>query len=65
MQYICPFQKHDRHDTMETYAQKFIPFIDTTKPFNIVANSMGGIMTMELIKHIPRLCFEPETKLFL
>lgn len=47
-----PFPKHDKHDTMETYAQKFIPLIDTSKPFNIVANSMGGIMTMELIKHI-------------
>lgn len=38
-----PFPKHDKYDTMETYAQKFIPMIDTTKPFNIVANSMGGI----------------------
>ena len=47
-----PFPKHSKHDTMETYAQKFIPLIDTSKPFNIVANSMGGIMTMELIKHI-------------
>lgn len=47
-----PFPRHDKHDTMETYAQKFIPLIDTTKPFNIVANSMGGIMAMELIKHI-------------
>jgi len=46
------FPKHDKYDTMETYAQKFIPFIDTSKPFNIVANSMGGIMTMELIKHV-------------
>lgn len=47
-----PFPEHDRNDTMETYAQKFIPFMDTSKPFNIVANSMGGIMTMELIKHV-------------
>ncbi|HRB69630.1 MAG TPA: hypothetical protein PLC92_05955, partial [Chitinophagales bacterium] len=47
-----PFPKHDKKDTMETYAQKFIPLIDTTHPFNIVANSMGGIMTMELIKYI-------------
>ncbi|MDB5227375.1 MAG: alpha/beta hydrolase [Bacteroidota bacterium] len=47
-----PFPKHDQHDTMETYAKKFIPLIDTSQPFHIVANSMGGIMTMELIKHI-------------
>lgn len=47
-----PFPKHSKNDTMETYAQKFIPLIDTSKPFNIVANSMGGIMTMELIKHV-------------
>ena len=37
---------------MASYAQKFIPLIDTAAPFNILANSMGGIMTMELIKHI-------------
>ena len=47
-----PFPKHDRCDTMETYAKKFVPLIDTSKPFNIVGNSMGGIMTMELIKHV-------------
>ena len=37
---------------METYVKKFIPFIDTTKAFNLVGNSMGGIMVMELIKHV-------------
>ena len=47
-----PFPKHDKQDTMETYVQKFIPFIDTTKAFNLVGNSMGGIMVMELIKHV-------------
>ncbi|MCB0508751.1 MAG: alpha/beta hydrolase [Bacteroidetes bacterium] len=47
-----PFPKHDKKDTIETYAKKFIPLIDTTKPFNIISNSMGGIMTMELIKHV-------------
>lgn len=47
-----PFPKHEKTDTMETYVQKFIPLIDTSKPFNLVANSMGGIMTMELIKHV-------------
>ncbi len=47
-----PFPEHHSHDTMETYAQKFIPQIDTSEPFNIVGNSMGGIMTMELIRHV-------------
>lgn len=47
-----PFPKHHPKDTMESYAEKFIPFIDTSQPFNIIGNSMGGIMTMELIKHI-------------
>ena len=47
-----PFPENDSDETMELYAQKFIPFIDTTKPFNLVGCSMGGIMTMELIKHI-------------
>lgn len=47
-----PFQRHERYDTMESYVQKFIPHIDLSKPFNLVGNSMGGIMTMELLKHI-------------
>jgi pimeloyl-ACP methyl ester carboxylesterase len=47
-----PFPAHDEEDTMTSYALKFIPLIDTLKPFNIVANSMGGIITIELIKHI-------------
>lgn len=47
-----PFPQHDKKDTMETYVHKFIPLIDTSAPFNLVANSMGGIMAMELIKHI-------------
>ncbi|KAA5537299.1 alpha/beta hydrolase [Taibaiella lutea] len=47
-----PFPRHDVYDTMETYVQKFIPLIDTSKPFNIAGCSMGGIMTMELLKHI-------------
>jgi pimeloyl-ACP methyl ester carboxylesterase len=47
-----PFPRHDKHDTMDTYVKKFIPLIDTTQPFNLVGNSMGGIMVMELIKHI-------------
>ena len=47
-----PFPRHHQHDTMETYAAKFASMIDTTEPFNIVGNSMGGIMTMELIKHV-------------
>jgi hypothetical protein len=47
-----PFPKHDSNDTINTYTEKFIPLINTSQPFNIVANSMGGIMTMELIKHV-------------
>ncbi len=47
-----PFPKHEKKDTMETYVRKFIPLIDRSQPFNLIGNSMGGIMTMELIKHI-------------
>lgn len=47
-----PFPQYTKGDTMAGYASKFIPLIDTSRPFNIVANSMGGIMTMELVKHI-------------
>ncbi|MFA6057123.1 MAG: alpha/beta hydrolase [Taibaiella sp.] len=47
-----PFPQHDKGDNIATYARKFIPLIDTANPFNIVANSMGGIITMELVKNI-------------
>jgi pimeloyl-ACP methyl ester carboxylesterase len=47
-----PFPAHDKKDTIATYAQKFIPLIDTSEPFNILGHSMGGILTMELIKHV-------------
>jgi len=47
-----PFPVPEPADTMATYARKFIPLIDTAAPFNIVATSMGGIITMELVKHI-------------
>lgn len=47
-----PFPQHDPADTMESYVLKFLPLIDTSSPFNIVGNSMGGIMTMELLRHI-------------
>jgi pimeloyl-ACP methyl ester carboxylesterase len=47
-----PFPPHHPSDTMESYVLKFLPHIDTSVPFNIVANSMGGIMTMELLRHI-------------
>lgn len=47
-----PFPKHDRQDTLESYARKFIPLIDTSEPFNIIGHSMGGILTMELIRHV-------------
>lgn len=47
-----PFPAHDRGDTMRSYVTKFLPLIDQDRPFSIVANSMGGIMTMELLHHI-------------
>lgn len=47
-----PFPHQDKHDTMETYVRKFLPKIDTTQPFHLVGNSMGGIMTMELTRII-------------
>jgi hypothetical protein len=47
-----PFPQYAKGDNMEDYARKFIPLINTSEPFNIIANSMGGMMTMELVKHI-------------
>lgn len=47
-----PFPVHDPADTMESYVLKFLPLIDSREPFNLVGNSMGGIMTMELLQHI-------------
>ncbi|QQR98947.1 MAG: alpha/beta hydrolase [Sphingobacteriales bacterium] len=47
-----PFPKHESKDTMNSYAQKFVPLINQNEPFNIIAHSMGGIITMELIKYV-------------
>lgn len=47
-----PFPEHSAKDTLGSYARKFMPLIDTSKPFHLVANSMGGMMAMELCKHI-------------
>lgn len=50
--FYLPFPKQDTGESMKQYVQKFIPLIDTTKPFNLVGCSMGGIMTMELLNFI-------------
>jgi pimeloyl-ACP methyl ester carboxylesterase len=47
-----PFPLHNPADTMESYVLKFLPLINTNEPFNLVANSMGGMMAMELCRHI-------------
>jgi pimeloyl-ACP methyl ester carboxylesterase len=47
-----PFPKHDPKDTMHDYVAKFLPLIDTSKPFNIVGTSMGGMMAVSLLKYI-------------
>jgi len=47
-----PFPTPEPSDTMASYVLKFLPLIDTTRPFNLVGCSMGGIMTMELLQHI-------------
>lgn len=47
-----PFPQPEKGDTLESYALKFIPLIDRESPFNLVGQSMGGLIVMELIKHI-------------
>ncbi len=47
-----PFPKHGKKDKMSDYARRFIPLINTAEPFNLIGHSMGGIITMEIIKHI-------------
>jgi pimeloyl-ACP methyl ester carboxylesterase len=47
-----PFPKPEKSDTLESYALKFIPLIDQGLPFNIVGQSMGGLIVMELARHI-------------
>jgi len=46
-----PFPRHEAGDTMSRYCLRFLPLIDTIRPFNLVGNSMGGIMVMELLRH--------------
>lgn len=41
-----PAASHD--DTMESYARKFLPQIDTTKPFCLLGVSFGGMLCTEL-----------------
>lgn len=47
-----PFPQPEQTDTLESYALKFIPLIDRDQAFNLVGQSMGGLIVMELIKHI-------------
>jgi pimeloyl-ACP methyl ester carboxylesterase len=47
-----PFPQPERGDTMESYVLKFLPAIDTSAPFSLVGMSMGGIMVMELLRHV-------------
>ncbi len=47
-----PFPHPEKNDTLESYALKFIPLIDQDVPFNLVGQSMGGLITVELTRHI-------------
>ncbi|PSK94696.1 alpha/beta fold hydrolase [Taibaiella chishuiensis] len=47
-----PFPQPERGDSLETYALKFLPLIDQEQAFNLVGQSMGGIIVMELVRHI-------------
>ncbi|WP_118973495.1 alpha/beta fold hydrolase [Taibaiella koreensis] len=47
-----PFPAHTAGESMAAYCLKFLPLINSKAPFNLVGNSMGGIMVMELLKHV-------------
>ena len=40
------------NDTMQSYAKKFLPLIDTSKPFYLLGVSFGGMICTELSKEI-------------
>jgi hypothetical protein len=42
----------EAHDTMQSYARKFLPQIDTTKPFCLLGVSFGGMLCVELSRII-------------
>lgn len=42
----------DKNDTMETYARKFLPQINTSVPFCLLGVSFGGMLCTELSKII-------------
>lgn len=42
----------DKNDTMETYARKFLPQINTSVPFCLLGVSFGGMLCAELSKII-------------
>lgn len=47
-----PFPRPAPADSMESYVLRFLPLINQAEPFNLVGQSMGGLMVMELIRHI-------------
>lgn len=48
----------EKGDTMQSYAEKFLPQIDTSKPFCLMGVSFGGMLCTELSKIIsPRKTF--------
>ncbi|HKC66843.1 MAG TPA: alpha/beta hydrolase [Bacteroidia bacterium] len=42
----------DKNETLKSYAEKFAREIDTSKPFNLVGLSFGGVLATELLQFI-------------
>lgn len=55
----------ERNDTMQSYAKKFLPQINTTEPFCLMGVSFGGMLCCELTKIIsPQKTFLISTSKF-
>jgi hypothetical protein len=50
--YILDWPLPEKDDTMQSYAKKFLPQIDTSKPFCLMGVSFGGMLCTELSKII-------------
>ncbi|MEM7654972.1 MAG: alpha/beta hydrolase [Bacteroidota bacterium] len=48
LEHILP----EKGERMESYAQRMAARIDTTRPFSLVGVSLGGMVSMEMSKHL-------------
>jgi hypothetical protein len=49
---VLEHQAPRKGETLSDYAQRLVPMIDTSAPFVLVGTSLGGMISMELMRHV-------------